>query len=262
MLEYQIFLQKSAIAATNPSTGEISRQEVYYPSIVGLQGVNTRWMVKNIMANGNSAFTPGEMNGVIEDLGSSLAYAVKDGKKVLINGLGTFEPTLITDQKNMKDPSKITKSHFSVGIKFTPDDEFMLDLNQEVDWKRKSAEAASASATNSIRLTQAVQNGSGNLKFVAAPAAVMTAWTTNGITAKVNGTAHNDISVSASGLFLNNVIAAGATLTNATIFIHLPNVTVGEDAEAVTYIGGDFTINGVTQTGEAQNADSDDGLGG
>lgn len=255
MLEYSIFLQKSAIAATNEETGEITRQEVYYPSIVGLNGIQTRWLVKNIMANGNSAFTVGEMNGVIEDLGTSLSYALKDGKKVLINGLGTFEPLLVTDQKNMKDPSKITKSHFTLGVKFTPDTEFMADLNADVEWKRKSADSASGSATNSIRLTQVQQNGSGNLKFTAAPAAVMSAWTNTGITASVNGTSVSSISASASGLFLNNVIAAGATLTNATVQIHLPAITVGEGEDAVTYAAADYEIKGVNQTGEAQSGD-------
>lgn len=259
MIEFDVRMQKSAIGKADEQGQEV-RETVYYPGITNLGKMDVFKLIEKILQLGSTAFTKGEWVGVATDLGSSIASQLIDGYKVSIDGLGTFEPVLKTSQKNIKDPSKINSSNFTCEAKFTPDAKFLAVLAGVV-WKKKTAEAASSTGSSNIALTFVRQDSNSNLKFTAANNAIMQAWNGLTATATVNGNAVGSVSMTESGIFLNSVIAENDTLTNATVVINLPQITVGSGDEAVVYPAQTQTITGVSQTGPVSGGESG-GLGG
>ena len=257
MIDYQVSLQKAAIAKANEQD-VITRQEVYFPQIVGVRKMDVFELVDAILNMGSTAFTKGEWTGVAIDLGSAIAQQLINGYKVYIDGLGTFEPVLNSKQSNIKDPSKINSSNFRCSAKFTPDSKFLTVL-AGVNWNRKELTEASSSSSASVTYRFVAQTNNSNLKFVTSDSAYSAALSGQTVTATVNGNAASSVTATNEGIFINNVINTGNSLTNATITISLPSVTVGTGAEAVTYSAQTLTINGVSQTGPVNNDPINDG---
>lgn len=248
MLKYQVLLQEKAIGATLEG-GNSERKAVYYPMIAKLNTQDTRDMVKGFDAFGNSAFTSGEITGVLEDLGRAISYVMKQNNGVHINGLGTFKPKVITDQSNVEVASKINASHFNVGVNFTPDSEFLSNF-RDAEWEKVSSSDAVSVNNSSYQLSFQQVSNNASLKFVAAPVAIMNAWDgLTGATIKLNGGSAQALNLTTSGAYLETAIANNASLTNATAQIHIPAVTVGTGESAVTYAAADFTISNISQAG-------------
>lgn len=259
MLQYKVELQEKAIGATLEG-GNSERKAIYYPMITGLKNQDTRDMVKGFDAFGNSAFTAGEITGVLEDLGRAVAYVMKANNGVHINGLGTFKPKVITDQKNVEVASKINASHFSVGINFTPDSEFLANF-RDAEWKKVSGSDSSSVKDDSYLLRFVEVPNNASLRFVADDNAIMVAWNgQSGATISLNGGNAQALNLTTSGAYLESAIAQGQSLTNATAVINIPAVTVGTGDEAVTYPASQFTIRNISQSGVVRpNDDISDG---
>lgn len=246
MVNYRINSQSQAIG--KDADGNLIRQFVYYPAITDVQKMDVFHLFDNIMDNGNTAFTYGEWIGVSTDLGTSVASQLINGYKVVINRLGTFEPRLVSNTKNVKDPSDITAANLSLSVSFTPAEEFKAVL-AKAEWKRVATAAKESTGSKSYTLSFSKQDKNNNLAFVCSKPEVLAAVTVSGITATINGVSHSDIAVAGNAIYLNGAVGTNSTLTDATIVIHMPAVTVGSGEQAVSYPAADYPIKGVTQSG-------------
>lgn len=251
MIKYKVSLQKSAIQKADES-GAISRDNIYFPQIVGLDTIDFNDLYDVIYANGNTAFTKGEWSGIVLDLGASVANRLIAGQKVYLPGLGSFEPTLKTDQSNVKDPAKINSSHFTCGSKFTADRYFLSNLSH-AEWQRQSVAAAQGSSSAAYKVTFRKQDGSANLAFAFEPAAALNAIDTEDITVKVNGVAKTSLAIANGVLYVNDVVADDTTLSNAGVEIDLPSVSYTEGSETKTMGAQVITLTGINQTGSSRN---------
>ena len=251
MIKYKVDLQKSTIQKENEQ-GVITRAPRYYPKVISTGSTDTRGMVKGFDAFGSSAFTNGEITGILEDLGSAIAYMILQGYNVHLNGLGTFRPTIKSSQSNVTSQDKINSSYFTCVPEFTADSEFK-DLFKYADWQRVNESAASSTTGNALSLTFVQQSNESSLKFAIAPQAAGLAATTANVTAvTINGTAHNNYTVANGYIYLENAISLGGSLTDATVIITMSNVTVGDGQDAVVYTGGAMTVRGVSQNGPVE----------
>lgn len=247
MIKYKVSLQKSAIQKADES-GVITRDNIYFPQIVGLDTIDFNDLYDVIYANGNTAFTKGEWSGIVLDLGASVANRLISGEKVYLPGLGSFEPTLKTDQSNVKDPSKVNSSHFTCGSKFTPDRYFLANL-AHAEWERQTIAAAKGSSSAAYKVEFKKQDGSGNLAFQFEPAAAINAIATSNITVKVNGVERTNLAIANGVLYVNTAVPANGTLTNANVEISLPSVSYTEGGVTKTMGAQVITLEGLTQTG-------------
>lgn len=247
MLKFKVSLQNSAIAKADES-GVITRTNVYYPQLVDLHKKDSYGLVESIMNNGSSAFTKGEWLGVVSDLGTSIADQLVNGFKVDIYGLGTFEPTLKTSQSNVKDPSKVNSSNFVCGAKFTPDARFIQILSGAT-WQRENTAAKSSEGSMAYSFTFRKQDNSNNLALTCSKAEIINAVSASAITVTVNGASVGTIAKGEGEIYLNGAIESGETLSNATVVINMPEVTIGAGEAAVTYPAQKFTLKGISQTG-------------
>lgn len=125
----------------NLTQGE--RQGVHYYAAYSRKGTANSIDLANVMAEGSSAFSPGEVVGVTIDLPKRIKQALLAGQAVHLDGLGTFKPALSVREVKRK-PEDLKTSAISIkGINFTPDVKLISDLNAEARYEWINANLAS-----------------------------------------------------------------------------------------------------------------------
>lgn len=257
MIPYITIYQPSAIGAGQTKEDAV-RDGVYYAQVAGLKNTDTRGLIKGFNAFGNSAFTSGELQGVIEDLGKAIAYTMLNGVKVHINGLGTFSPKLVNSKSNIKVESEINSRTFTCDVNFAADSEFASYL-ATAEWQKTKKEQGKIVADSDYSVSFAAQTNNPSLKFITDPALIMNKWDgVTGATATINGGASRPVTLAASGAFIENAIAKGASLSNATIVLNIPAFTYSDADETVSVPAKQFTVTGISQSGPASNPGEND----
>lgn len=247
MIGYITNYQPSAIGAGQTKEDAI-RDGVYYAQVAGLKNTDTRGLVKGFQAFGNSAFTPGEIQGVIEDLGRAIAYVMLNGIKVHINGLGTFSPKLVNSKSNIKVESEINSRSFTCDVNFDADSEFKGYLST-AEWQKMKKEQGKVVADNDYAMRFRENAGNAGLQFITDPAIIMQNWAgAASATASINGGAPINCTLGTSGLLVPNAIPSGQVLTDATVVISVSTFSYSDADDTVTVPAKTFTVQHVSQS--------------
>ncbi len=105
-----------------------------YPKLIINQCVDSRELAKQLTPG--SAFSEGEILGVIKDLGPYIARNMAEGRSVKINGLGLFVPTLgykkgvERQQADGEGGKRNATSLMVTGVKFRPERSLLNDINE------------------------------------------------------------------------------------------------------------------------------------
>lgn len=111
------------------------KQGVFYYAAYSRKGTAATIELANLMAEGSSAFTKGEVVGVTLDLPNRIKQVLLNGQAVHINGLGTFKPAL-TVREVKANPDELKTSAISVrSINFTPEPAFVASINAEARYE-------------------------------------------------------------------------------------------------------------------------------
>ena len=85
-------------------------KRVLYPRLVQRGQADTDYIAKTLAQK--SAFSKGDVVGLLQELGEELAYQMGQGKSVKLDGIGTFVPSLALRADKERETTSVQKKNF------------------------------------------------------------------------------------------------------------------------------------------------------
>lgn len=138
-------------------------KRILYPRLVQRGQADTDYIAKNLAQK--SSFSKGDVIGLLQELGDELAYQMRQGKSVKLDGIGTFVPSLAlrTDKEREtgeEDGTRRNARSIVVGsINFRAEKALLRNTNYNCDLERSQQkfQRSSQKYTPEQRLERAQQ---------------------------------------------------------------------------------------------------------